>query len=262
MLRNSLNKRSEALGQEINAVPMKNRRWYFGVALPIWVFIGFYMAAFITQELFVFLHWLNWPVAYIHSSLLTTVAAAIVYLLSIGIIIGVPWWLWKDQTTRDDLGLGRLLSWSDMGLAPAGFVIYLLASGGIAYLVEQIFPNFNIAQTQSVGFNDITQSYEYFLAFITLVLVAPFAEEILFRGYLYGKLKQNIPAWLAMIVTSALFGFIHGQWNVGIDVFALSLVACSLREVTGSIWAGILLHMMKNGLAFYILFINTSFLIK
>jgi len=33
------------------------------------------------------------------------------------------------------------------------------------------------------------------------------------------------------------------------------LVLCTLRIVTGSIWAGVLLHMIKNGLAFYVLFV-------
>jgi membrane protease YdiL (CAAX protease family) len=65
-----------------------------------------------------------------------------------------------------------------------------------------------------------------------------------------------------MVATSVLFGLIHGQWNVGVDVFVLSMVACSLREVTGSIWAGILLHMLKNALAFYIIFVNTTFLVQ
>ncbi|RYZ49901.1 MAG: CPBP family intramembrane metalloprotease, partial [Sphingobacteriales bacterium] len=58
------------------------------------------------------------------------------------------------------------------------------------------------------------------------------------------------------IVTSIVFGAIHGQWNVAVDVFALSLILCSLREITGSIWAGVLLHMLKNGIAFYFLFIG------
>jgi hypothetical protein len=66
--------------------------------------------------------------------------------------------------------------------------------------------------------------------------------------------------WAAIIITSLLFGAVHGQWNVAIDVFVLSLVLCSLREVTGNIWAGVLLHMLKNGLAFYLLFINPSLL--
>jgi len=34
----------------------------------------------------------------------------------------------------------------------------------------------------------------------------------------------------------------------------------ALREVTGSIWAGTLLHMLKNGIAFYFLFVNPTLL--
>jgi len=60
---------------------------------------------------------------------------------------------------------------------------------------------------------------------------------------------------VAALVTSLVFAAVHGQWNVAIDTFALSLVLCALREVTGTIWAGILLHMFKNAIAFYVLFI-------
>jgi membrane protease YdiL (CAAX protease family) len=93
------------------------------------------------------------------------------------------------------------------------------------------------------------------LAFITLVVIAPFAEELLFRGYLYGKLKSNVPTVVAAITTSLLFGLAHQQLNVGIDVFILSLVLCTLRSLTGSIWAGVLVHIIKNALAYYLLFV-------
>jgi membrane protease YdiL (CAAX protease family) len=98
------------------------------------------------------------------------------------------------------------------------------------------------------------------LAFVTLVVVAPIAEEIIFRGYMYGKLKKFVPIWVAILATSLLFGAVHGAWNLAIDTFALSIVLCSLREFTGNIWASILLHMVKNGIAFYILFIYPTLL--
>ena len=43
-------------------------------------------------------------------------------------------------------------------------------------------------------------------------------------------------------------------WNLAIDTFALSVVACVLREMFGSIWPSILIHMMKNGLIATVLF--------
>jgi membrane protease YdiL (CAAX protease family) len=72
---------------------------------------------------------------------------------------------------------------------------------------------------------------------------------------LYGKLKNRVPAVVAAIVTSLLFGLAHFQWNVAIDVFILSLILCALRSLTGSIWAGVLVHVIKNSLAYYLLFV-------
>ena len=96
-----------------------------------------------------------------------------------------------------------------------------------------------------------------------LVVVAPIAEELIFRGWLYGKLRlllssklsNNASMILSIILVSVLFGMVHMQWNVGVNVFALSVVLCGLREITGTIYAGILAHMLKNGIAFYLLYI-------
>ena len=86
---------------------------------------------------------------------------------------------------------------------------------------------------------------------------------MIFRGWLYGKLREKMSESMSeaasivisSLLVSVLFGTIHMQWNVGLNVFALSLVMCGLREVTGTIYAGILLHMLKNGLAFYLLYV-------
>jgi membrane protease YdiL (CAAX protease family) len=98
-----------------------------------------------------------------------------------------------------------------------------------------------------------------------MVLLAPLAEELLFRGYLYGKLRKTAPVWLSVLVASVAFGLAHLwvgsgplQWAVAIDTFVLSLMLCALREYTGAVWAGVLLHAIKNGLAFYLLFVNPS----
>jgi membrane protease YdiL (CAAX protease family) len=100
------------------------------------------------------------------------------------------------------------------------------------------------------------------LAFFTLVVLAPVAEETLFRGYLFGKLKHSVPVWAAALITSVLFGLVHvafsaqPDWPLALDTFVLSLMLCTLRQVSGSLWASMLLHMIKNGVAFYILFLS------
>ena len=233
-------------------------QWNRLFLLPLWVVVGFGISNIVLSGLVLAVKALGFSFVGINPALLNTILAACIYSLSLLFVVGVPWFAGKHSTDKQELGLGRLPSWADVGLAPVGFVLYFLLSAFVLYIASLLLPGFDSNQLQETGFGAISQRYEYLLAFITLVVAAPVAEEVLFRGYMYGKLRKNAPIWLAMLITSLVFGAIHGQWNVAVDVFALSIVLCALREVTGSIWAGILLHMMKNGIAFYLLFIKPT----
>ena len=162
-----------------------------------------------------------------------------------------------------EIGLSGWPTWTDVGLAPVEFIVYFLfATGAIALF--SLFPWFDVSQAQDIGFGYYLNGAERFFAFLLLVVVAPFAEEVIFRGWLYNKLRSKTStsmSTLASIVISSLlvsvgFGVIHWQWNVGIDVFVLSMIACLAREITGTIYAGIFLHMLKNGLAFFLLYVR------
>ena len=228
------------------------------IALPAWVFTSFILAQLVVLAGIWVATQLSLPIPANDDVVFNTVLAAAVYLLTLLIVIGVPWLVRRKVTTKQDIGLTRLPSWMDIVLAPAGAVVYLLFAAVLLSVFAAFFPHIDLQQTQDVGFQNLATKSQYLLAFITLVILAPLAEEVLFRGYLYGKLRKHVPLWLAMLVTSALFGAVHGQWNVALDTFVLSIVMCSLREVTGSIWSGVLLHMIKNSVAFYFLFINPS----
>ena len=92
-------------------------------------------------------------------------------------------------------------------------------------------------------------------AFLSLVVIAPLAEEMVLRGWRYGKLRRHTWAVPAILLTSVAFGAAHGQWNVGSTVGVMSVFMCLIREMTGTVYGGIIVHMLKNGLAFYMLFI-------
>ena len=161
-----------------------------------------------------------------------------------------------------ELGLHEWPTWTDIGLAPVGYLVYILLASGIVALFTA-FPWFNAGEAQNVGFSYYVTGIDRLVAFLTLVVVAPIAEEIIFRGWLYGRMREELlkkfsnkaSMAISILLVSLLFGIVHLQWNVGVNVFALSLVLCALREITGTIHAGILLHMLKNGIAFYLLFV-------
>ena len=227
-------------------------------AFGLWTLVGFYAAQLLLVGVLWLLRQFGVDFMAVNETVLNTVVAAAAYIVALGVVIGGPWLLKKQRTTKEDIGLQRLPTWAELGLAPAGLIVYFITSALVIYLVSLFFTGFDAGQAQDVGFEQLVQRYEYMLAFITIVVIAPIAEEMLFRGYLYGKLKKYSPRWIAIIVTSALFGFAHGQWNVAIDTFVLSVFLCLLRDLTGSLWPSIILHMLKNSIAYYFLFINPT----
>ena len=157
-------------------------------------------------------------------------------------------------TNRTELGFKHLPTFVDLGLAPIGYIVHLVLATALTSLMS-LFTWFNAAETQNTGFSYFVTGVDRFVAMIALVFLAPIAEEILMRGWLYGKLRTKLKAPLAILLVSLVFALLHGQWNVGVTVFSLSLVLCTLREITGTIWSGIILHMLSNGIAFYLLYI-------
>lgn len=160
--------------------------------------------------------------------------------------------LWK--TDKKTLGLIDLPTSLDILLSLLSFFLYVIVSGLILDLFKN-FPWFQANQVQDVGFSRYLVGFDRIFAFISLVILAPIFEELIFRGWLYGKIRKKVSLVPAILIVSILFGVMHGQWNVGVNVFALSLFLCGLREFTGTIYASILLHMIKNGLAFYFMYV-------
>ncbi len=79
--------------------------------------------------------------------------------------------------------------------------------------------------------------------------VAPFCEEIFFRGFvLPGLLHDLSPLW-AVIVSAALFAVAHADPSSFIPLFAIGLCLGFLRWRTGSTWASMSLHILNNLLA-------------
>lgn len=197
------------------------------------------------------------PIEVLSSPVTNTLFTIISYLLAIVLIIWLPPKIFKKKVaaaSRESLGLSGLPTWTDIGLAPIGYIVSILIAMGIT-AVFNLMPWFNANETQDLGYSPYMVGLERGVAFIMLAILAPIVEEIIFRGFLYGKLRIKIPKWLAILITSFAFGLVHMQWNVGITVFAMSIVTCILREITGTIYAGILVHIINNGVAFFLVYV-------
>jgi len=85
------------------------------------------------------------------------------------------------------------------------------------------------------------------------VVLAPTAEEMLFRGILYPFVKQLGHPRAALWGTSILFGIIHFNLGALAPLVCLALVWTWLYERTGNLLAPIIAHAMFNGVNFFLL---------
>jgi len=135
----------------------------------------------------------------------------------------VPLWIYR----RSYAELGRRVSWEAVGLGALAFVLWVA--------LEPLAP------ARSAGHSDPTAGLARGWAWAWLaarvagsVLVVPLAEELAFRAYLTRRLIApqywSVPigafSWPSFVVSSGLFGLLHGRWLAGTLaglVYALAL---------------------------------------
>jgi membrane protease YdiL (CAAX protease family) len=233
-----------------------------GVVFVLAVFFISQIIASLLVAIYPLMH--HWTAVHAENWLSNSVGAQFVYvaLAEIFSIAAVYWFVRRWKQGLDSIGLLWPL-WRDAGIGllalPFYFVLYLLTVG----VVSHFAPSLNIDQAQQIGFDHVAGGLQLTLTFISLVLLPPLAEEIMVRGLLFTSLKKAMRLWPAALLTSLIFAAAHlpeggaagPLWIGFIDTFILSLVLCYLRQRTGSLWAGITLHALKNGIAFVALFI-------
>jgi hypothetical protein len=193
-----------------------------------------------------------------------SVVAQFWYVLLAEVLTFAAIW-WFIQRRRSSLGaIGwRRLRWSDPGMAFAGFAIYFVAYAVILAVSTHLFPGINVDQKQELGFDNASGETNLILTFMSLVVMPPIVEETVFRGFVYTGIRNKVRPIGAAVLTSLLFAIAHLQfgsgkpllWVAALDTFTLSLVLCYLRQTTNSLWPGVFLHGLKNGIAFVSLFL-------
>lgn len=96
----------------------------------------------------------------------------------------------------------------------------------------------------------------YYLNLFLLILWGPILEEILFRGYFFEILRQQLNNTMALLFSSILFIVSHGIWGAfGINLFFifLSSIIFTLLYIQGGLIVSISVHAFVN---FYLLYLN------
>jgi membrane protease YdiL (CAAX protease family) len=142
----------------------------------------------------------------------------------------------SERGVLRSLGLGALLA------VPAWIGAQLLAAITIRILeLMGLRPDVGVAEA---AINLVDPA----VVAIALVVVAPVAEEIFFRGIVYNAWLREFGVWRAVVGSAALFALIHGSIFVIPAFFALGIALALLYRRTGSLPASMALHGTFNGI--------------
>jgi hypothetical protein len=176
----------------------------------------------------------------------TIAAAAVVMILIIR-------QFWRAQWSRAELpGFGFIppANKSSYLIAVLLGVIVLLLGGLLTHILAG---HHQVDQDVSLLAGNVSIGMRLLLALL-VVSVAPFVEELVFRGVLLSGLASRMPIGWAMLASAVVFGCVHlpdfkFAWYPVPALVILGLVSAWLRVRTRSLWPSITLHATNNFIA-------------
>jgi uncharacterized protein len=156
------------------------------------------------------------------------------------------------------------LTWRDLGLRPLplDYVLRIGLAVGLTGLVVidivgGLLSQIGLRPNQLEQFQFVLTEgpIAFALLLIAAAVIAPFVEELFFRGFLFGVYRKRQPRWLAYFVSSLLFTVLHLEPNrmnvpqmagLSVGIFLLALILAWLYEHTGSLFPGMLAHAINN----------------
>ena len=156
-----------------------------------------------------------------------------------------------------ELGLGRRLSLRAALQGAAGYAVFVAVLAGLALMSHWAgltdLPA--AAQTATEILFTARGLPELAIYFLLICVIAPFLEEIIFRGFIYAGLRRRFAPTAAMVISALLFGAAHITQAFGgmIAIMLVGVLLAALYERTRLLWPSIVAHALHNTLVFIII---------
>jgi len=154
-----------------------------------------------------------------------------------------------DHRSMDGMGLTRAGAVTHLA---AGFGIGALAMG-VVLLVSMATHAVRLERWNPHGLGPALMA-GILASNLVFFLGVGFTEELLFRGYIPRNLGEKAPLWLALVISSVLFGIFHGLQASPLELVEImlgGLMLGLLRVATGTLWLAIGFHaawdFVENG---------------
>ena len=184
------------------------------------------------------------------------------------------WWGDSGPVASGPMASGPIASGGSVVSYGAGVIrglgvlcgVCLLASGlwVIAFEVLKVLSDFGfgaISIERAEGLEEAKMQFAsipFWMIFVTSALVPALAEEFFFRGYVLSAFRNRIAPLRAVLYSALIFGLFHVINGSVLSLerfFPTTLLGLALGFVairTHSLWPGVLLHAIHNGLLFWL----------
>jgi membrane protease YdiL (CAAX protease family) len=156
------------------------------------------------------------------------------------------WWftMRKDGTGWQDLGFRRFKG-STLGIGCGMLISFYIISAVYSAILVSLF-DMEMQPDLAPIAEELLIPWLFPLA---AVAIAPFTEEVFFRGFVFAGFRQRYGWRKAAIISSAIFALIHLQPLAAPPLFLLGFLFAYIYHRSNSIWLPILMHFLVNSLA-------------
>ena len=128
-----------------------------------------------------------------------------------------------------------------------GILVLCAVSGGILNLLwSGILQQLRIQDHFSNAVQEQLFAGQAMVQLLGLGVLVPLAEELIFRGLIYTRIRKRIPAGVAIFFSALLFALFHGNVIQMIFAFPLALILAWLYERSGWFACPLAFHMGAN----------------
>lgn len=133
------------------------------------------------------------------------------------------------------------------------YVLVVVFAGGASLALNNLILIGNLSALSATYETTATSMYSapFAVQIVCLAILSPIAEELVFRGLMFRRMREDTGAKLAIIYTSVVFGIFHGNFVQMLYGFLMGLMFAWLCEKYGSVLAPIVAHVTANLLALF-----------
>ena len=133
------------------------------------------------------------------------------------------------------------------------YVLVVLFAGGLSLALNNLILIGNLSALSSTYEATATSMYSapFAVQIVCLAILSPIAEELVFRGLMFRRMREDTSGKMAIIYTAVVFGIFHGNFVQMVYGFLMGLMFAWLCEKYGSVLASIVAHVTANLIALF-----------